>query len=1469
MGVVDGSRSAAVKAPAGPLQMELTVGEAPGGRDVAVSLARDVMVTELMAALGEDGTLVNARTGAILDLRASVRDSGLRSGDRLVAPHHAGSGAARGRRPRAPFEVWVVGGPGAGARRPLDQETLSVGRSSSCDLTVADRSLSRHHLTLHVGPEGVAVEDIGSSNGSSVEGIGLTPARPRPLATGEQIALGRTLLSVHQVRRMARHDIREIDARLAFNRPPRVQPAHEGGRLRLGRAPEEPSPRRIPWIVAVAPLVLGIGFAVITKQLAMLAFAALTPVMVLGSYVSDRRGSRHDHARAVQRYRHELATLEHDLATRQLEEIDVRRRSAPDPATLASRATEHEPELWERRPRDEDFLELRVGVADQVSLTRFEVDPGGEETLRAEADSRLSRYATVPRVPATVNLTTAGTLGLSGEVSRVASVARWLVIQTASLHSPGDVVVAAALPRPTEKQWSWLKWLPHLGAASSPLSGDHAVVGTAAALELLRAVAAVQDGRRGERGPFAPRILLLIHESVAAGDRALVSRVLDRAADSGIAVIWMGADRRDLPGECGSLAHLDGSVARLRLVDAHTAQVLDDVSADGLALESAAEIARSLHPVSDAGAETGAAGLPPRVPLLDVLSLKGQQSAGILDHWARYRPGGALRAPLGMESEGPFSVDLRADGPHALIAGTTGAGKSELLQSLVATLAATNPPDRVTFLLVDYKGGTAFRECARLPHAVGMVTDLDEHLAERVLISLNAELRRREHILREAGAGALLDMERRRPSESPPSLVIVIDEFAALAREVPAFVDGVVDIAQRGRALGLHLVLATQRPSGVISESIRANTNLRIALRVASPPDSEDVIASKDAALVPRERPGRGYARIGHSELTAFQSAYGGEPVSEGDRARVIVTPFELVARDHVAPDRAAEVGEGAVTQLEWLVDAVEGAAEQAAIVGAPPPWLPELPSLASRNELLAAYPGEPGVFGMIDDPARQRRLPLTFDPHEDGSMLVFGAAGAGKTTLLRTLASVLAQRWSARELWLFVLDFASRGLTSLEVLPQCGAVVAGGDEERVVRLLTLLRGTVEERRRAFTETGVLTLEEYRRRTGQEAPAIVVMLHDYGAFVSAYERVSMGAHVDAVPALVADGRAVGIHFVLTAERRSAVPPSLLNTVARRLVLRMASREEYAALGLDERAAAGAAATPGRGLTTEGLELQVGVEGERHEGEAQLEALAAVGRRLREADDAVAPGIASLPATLDAASLPSPARGQPLRPVVGVSDEPAGRYDTFRPLTLDLESGHLLVAGPYRSGRSTVLATLATQMFAAGASDIHLLSPRTRTDLHELGVWSSVARGTDACAARANELADIVRKRDPATSHAPMVVMVDDAGELAQSPAEAALEVIVRRGREVDLRVVVAVESQTARTMWESWFKEIRKEGQGLLLAPDADQDGTLLGVQLPRHRSMAMPPGRGYSVDRGQVRLVQIARCASVCDPAT
>ena len=347
----------------------------------------------------------------------------------------------------------------------------------------------------------------------------------------------------------------------------------------------------------------------------------------------------------------------------------------------------------------------------------------------------------------------------------------------------------------------------------------------------------------------------------------------------------------------------------------------------------------------------------------------------IIELWQQHEGGPAsasehgLRVPVGMQSGAPFVLDLRQDGPHALVAGTTGAGKSEFLQAMIVGLATMHSPDRVTFLLVDYKGGAAFKECVALPHTVGMVTDLDRNEVRRALVSLNAELHHRELLLQRADAKDLIEMERKGHPDTPPSLLIVVDEFAALAKEIPEFVDGVVDVALRGRSLGLHLVLATQRPAGVITGQIRANTNLRVALRMAADDESSDVVGSPVAAAIERRLPGRAVARIGPQELVLVperlrrRAHAGRRPGPDGAGAAVRVRPRHRGRRG--APGRRA----------------ARPPERPAAAGGQPPPRLravgrrraaPAVAALAGRQ--LRPRSPAPAARRPVDRPRRPRR---------------------------------------------------------------------------------------------------------------------------------------------------------------------------------------------------------------------------------------------------------------------------------------------------------------------------------------------------------------------------------------------------------------------------------------------------------------------------------------------------------------
>jgi S-DNA-T family DNA segregation ATPase FtsK/SpoIIIE len=354
-------------------------------------------------------------------------------------------------------------------------------------------------------------------------------------------------------------------------------------------------------------------------------------------------------------------------------------------------------------------------------------------------------------------------------------------------------------------------------------------------------------------------------------------------------VIAATADR--LPAACDTVIEIvdpDGDATVRRPAEG---VVAEDVLLAGLTVARARTCARHLARFDDPELRQAGAGLPDGVRLLPMLGLARVDAASVRDRWRRTEPASA-EAPLGVTERGVFTLDLVRDGPHGLVGGTTGSGKSELLRSLVAALAAHADPTQLTFVLMDYKGGAAFDECARLPHTVGLVTDLDEQLGERALRAMEAELRRRERQLRAAGADNLVEYVQRGAPEPMPRLIVVIDEFATLASELPDFLAALVGIAQRGRTLGVHLILATQRPSGAVNDNIRTNTNLRVALRVQDAADSVDVIGIRDAAELSRLLPGRAYVRLGPGEVVPIQTALVTCVSAAAEDAPVAVAPF-------------------------------------------------------------------------------------------------------------------------------------------------------------------------------------------------------------------------------------------------------------------------------------------------------------------------------------------------------------------------------------------------------------------------------------------------------------------------------------------------------------------------------------------------------------------------------------------------
>src|SRR3569833_741263 len=782
-----------------------------------VRLPRARWIEDPPPPLWAGGRMLDPSAPAGLSLPAGAR----------VAAHPSGAPATGLAEPSGSAEVRGSGGPAAGSVHRLGIGATTIGTAADVDVRLADPSVAPHARRVTVESRRVTDSGTGDLDEGPLEGTGEWPL-------GGVRVVGASVLTLASAAAPDAHLSALEDGGLAYNRPPRIRAQSGPRRIEVPQEPEKGQRERLRLLGSLLFAATGVVMVVFTGQWYWALMALAYPVIQVGEWIGDRLYGRKSLKKALREYRAKKASFDGALEAMRRADQTEWRALAPDPAEILLTATGPRRRLWERRADDPDTLHLRFGLADLPA--RIELRPGrggGDEPEMPPSPVALA-------VPVPLPLAELGVVGLSGARDRSRALARWLVAQAAALHSPRDlsIVVLSADPS-AASHWNWVRWLPHC----APREGEDCVALVGAgpdtvARRVTELAIRITERRRTAEPSFgfgggAPaegsyNILLVL-----GGARQLrrvpgLPQVLRGGRAVGLHAICIDDDERLLPEECTAVAVWDWDRPTHVRLHGNGLDSVGAVLADQVTPAWCDRLARALAPVRDVSRDDTEAMIPSSARLLELLRMPTPSPSLIQASW---QSGGRTTAvPIGVSSEGVFSVDLRLDGPHGLIAGTTGAGKSELLQTLIASLAVANRPDEMTFVLIDYKGGAAFADCASLPHVVGMVTDLDGHLTERALESLGAELRSREEILLHAGAKDVDDYYElfvagdRRATIRVPRLVLVIDEFAAMVGELPDFVTNLVDIGRRGRSLGVHLLLATQRPAGVVSGDMRANT---------------------------------------------------------------------------------------------------------------------------------------------------------------------------------------------------------------------------------------------------------------------------------------------------------------------------------------------------------------------------------------------------------------------------------------------------------------------------------------------------------------------------------------------------------------------------------------------------------------------------------------------------------------------
>ncbi|KRE43649.1 FtsK/SpoIIIE domain-containing protein [Knoellia sp. Soil729] len=1322
----------------------------------------------------------------------------------------------------APLDVVVVAGPDAGRRLPLTSDGVVVGRSAGLGLSLCDEGLSRRHARISLSERGFRITDLTSTNGTRCGSVALPEGGTVDVEGSELIAVGTSLLRLERAVGPTASTLPLGDGRIAVNRSPRTRPPDVAVTVTAPTPPAPPRRGRIPWLAAALPVPFA-GLLAMFFGPQMLAFALLSPLMLIGNVLGDRWGGRREYAKELAAHRVEVAVRRDEFdALRALERVQ-RWRDLPDPATILDIATGPGTRLWERRRGAPDVGRVRLGVGDLVTRTTWRTSSaaGVDQPASSIHDGgHASSTATLAHLPVEVALDQVGGLGIAGPRAEVQAMMRQVLGQVVALHSPRDVRLIVRVPDGEgEGTLGWARWLPHTTAYGE----------LSTCLEVLREVVTAREAQQ-ERGDRCsePRVLLVLPEHEDDLGVGELDDLVGRGRGVGVWCLVGASTAGALPSSCHAVVGMGssggaGAGDRVARLDVDGCEPVASFVPDRVGWWWGERLGRALAALVDVGGD--AESLPDTVDLLQLMPWLDEGAAltpgALASHW---RPVGPPPHPpprplahVGRVAGADWTVDLAGDGPHVLVGGTTGSGKSELLRTLVTSLALQCSPEDMTFVLIDYKGGSAFGECAELPHTVGLVTNLDEGLARRALTSLGAEITRREKLL--AGSGSRDYDDHCRRAGGLPRLVIVIDEFRLLADELPDFVDGVISLAAVGRSLGVHLVLATQRPAGAITADIQANVNLRIAMRLRDASDSTDVIGAADAAHIRADRPGRGFARGGDGELVEFQAARVGSGL---DPATTRVTVLDALghptARSSCSggPRPPADPADGDGDPATQGLAVLASVARQAAsLVGARAPhrpWLPPLPELVERPVLGMS------TVGLLDLPAEQRQNELAHDGHH-GHWLVVGGPRSGRTSALRTiLASHVAQPETPTHV--YVVD-TSGELAGLAALPHVGAVVRADDISRVVRLLEHLR--------ARTEHGT--------SSATSSPAPVLLLVDGWERLESDGELLVGGLRDELLDLLRASD-TGLRAVVTGDR-SALSSRLSTVCSETFLLPLADPADATYAGLSRRDLPSSNA-PGRALRLrDRLEVQFALRDPLAEA-APLPPGAALPAALPELPEVVE----------HSRLLRQDADGAPRRGLPDASDHTL-------PLGLDADSGvvaaldpathgrRILVAGHARSGRSMTLAAIGRSAVLGGLP-VAVVEGRGG----ELGRCIGAPTAVDPW--QAQGLIDAKRR------HRDLVVLVDDAERLEGTPVEPVLQEILALVERDEGLVVAATSITAVVSAFRGLVHTVAREQSGVLLGPRAPSDGEPFAIRAPR--GLLRVPGRGLLVHGRLHREIQVAR---------
>lgn len=873
-----------------------------------------------------------------------------------------------------------------------------------------------------------------------------------------------------------------------------------------------------------------------------------------------------------------------------IEQKNILLEHYPSVEIMSSSSEFWEHGLWSRILNREDFLDVRVGVGNidfdsdiDFPQKSFSID---EDDLSLEVNKMSIEDYSLMNVPIVHSLFRTKVTGIASNNRELTfGFLRNVILQLSMLQSYDELKIAVICNRVESDKLRFVKWLPHLWNNEKTIRYMATSFDEVKELSsiLVKEIQNRKEANNEEINKNEPHYIIIATSKELTLKSDLFTKIVE-SGNIGFSAVFAFGEMKDLPKECTTVIELDSNESAIydqsEFSDYRQAFRCETVSND-LALAISKELSNINLDLTSSYYE-----LPSMLTFLDMFEVGKIEHLNALERWKNNNSVVSLQTPVGVDVNGePFMVDFheKYHGPHGLIAGMTGSGKSEFIITFILSLAINYSPNEVSFILIDYKGGGltgAFEnDDFKLPHLAGTITNLDGSAIQRALLSIDSELRRRQKLFnkaRKVSNEGTMDIYKYQKlyrngivNEPIPHLFIISDEFAELKAQKSEFMDQLISTARIGRSLGVHLILATQKPSGVVDDQIWSNARAKICLKVQDKNDSVDMIKRPDAAEI--SQTGRFYLQVGFNELFELgQSAWSGAPyipkdtnVEKSEERKVSL--LDNLGREErsVSIKQETKDAHSDLTQVVEINKYIYQLAKEEKLQ-ARPLWLDPIPFDLKYDNLKKKYCFSRGstfelnyLLGEVDDPANQKQFALSFSFGADGNLLLFGSTGSGKTMLLNTMLYSLLLDYNAQELNVYILDFGAETFGSFNNAPQVADVVFSGDNEKIKNLFKLLSNELLTRKKLFAAFGG-SFKEFLNHNSTLVPNIVVIINNFTSF---YE--SNDEYDEILMQLLREGSKYGIYFVVTANSFNDIRYRIIQSFNHHLVLQENDSNEYA------------------------------------------------------------------------------------------------------------------------------------------------------------------------------------------------------------------------------------------------------------------------------------------------------------------